>query len=66
MYKDGNLQKVPFLQGRPRVKILLQEDSGPDNRLSNKRMTFQILYSHGGSNSRDVPPHGAHDRVHDE
>ena len=65
MYKNGNLQKVPFLQGRPRVKILLQEDSGPDNRLSSKRMILQILYSHDGSSNHDAPPHGAHDRVHD-
>ena len=66
MCKGGNLQKVLFLQGHPRVKILLQEDSGPDNRLSSKRMILQILYSHDGSSNHDALLRGAHDKVRDE
>ena len=66
MHKDGNLQKVLFLQGHPHVKTLNQEDPEPDNRLSSKRMTLQILYSHGGSSSHDALLRGAHDKVRDE
>jgi hypothetical protein len=48
------------------VKTLNQEDPEPDNRLSSKRMTLQILYSHGGSSSHDALLRGAHDKVRDE